>query len=177
MAAHAGDAPQSDDLTLFAIKTARTITIPAHLSSLDSLPQFLDSLLRPFHLPSSLHAQKANLLNLALEEALVNIINYAYSPSSPSPSPSITLISTPLDPQTLKIVILDHGSPFDPTAASAPDLSAPLDDRPIGGLGIHLLRTICSFVSYLRIPESPEAPEATAANSLTLLFSLTADNQ
>ena len=50
----------------------------------------------------------------------------------------------------LSLVISDSGSAFDPTAREAVDISAGVDERPIGGLGIHLIREIMDTVSYER---------------------------
>ena len=46
--------------------------------------------------------------------------------------------------------VIDSGVPFDPTLASEPDLAADLKDRPIGGLGIYLVKRIMDQVSYAR---------------------------
>ena len=51
----------------------------------------------------------------------------------------------------LIFLLTDNGAPFDPTKASDPDIDAPLGDRPIGGLGIMLIRKIMNEVTYQRI--------------------------
>ena len=50
----------------------------------------------------------------------------------------------------LTLVIKDHGAPFDPTQQTEVDIDAELDERPIGGLGIHLVKTIMDTVAYQR---------------------------
>lgn len=53
-------------------------------------------------------------------------------------------------PTRLAITLSDDGIPFDPTATTAPDVVAPLDDRQFGGLGIHLVRTVMDGLEYGR---------------------------
>jgi anti-sigma regulatory factor (Ser/Thr protein kinase) len=53
-------------------------------------------------------------------------------------------------PTELRIEVEDDGRPFDPLAHSAPDLSQPLDKRPVGGMGIHMIRKSMDRVEYRR---------------------------
>lgn len=55
-----------------------------------------------------------------------------------------------IDGDRLTLQFSDDGAPFDPTAAAAPDLDADIDDRPIGGLGLHLIRQLAEEISYRR---------------------------
>lgn len=50
----------------------------------------------------------------------------------------------------LSLQFSDDGAPFDPTDATAPDLDADIDDRPIGGLGLHLIKQLAEEISYRR---------------------------
>ena len=50
----------------------------------------------------------------------------------------------------LTMTIADDGVPFDPLGAEAPDVDAPLEEREIGGLGIHLVRNLVDDASYHR---------------------------
>lgn len=88
----------------------------------------------------------ADRIELALEEVLVNIINYAYS-DGPG---SIELRMATPDGRGIIIEIEDRGSPFDPLAAPEADTSASLEDRNIGGLGIFFVRRIMDRVEYRR---------------------------
>lgn len=86
-------------------------------------------------------------VNLALEELAVNVMSYAYDDEN-SREIEITLSS---DADTLTIEITDNGRPFDPLHdAPAPDLEAALDERTVGGLGLHLVRTLMDEVEYRR---------------------------
>lgn len=85
-------------------------------------------------------------LNLVLEEAVSNIIFYAFPEGGKHPI-EITLT---LKEKELKIIIEDEGIPFDPTLKEQPDTNMPADQRPIGGLGIFLIRKIMDNVTYNR---------------------------
>ena len=86
-------------------------------------------------------------LNLALEEAVVNVMNYAYPHGQVG---SITLESYAFD-GSLKFVITDNGIPFDPTRVKAPDVTSGIEDRQVGGLGIFLVNRIMDKVEYKRM--------------------------
>jgi serine/threonine-protein kinase RsbW len=89
----------------------------------------------------------ANKILLASEEALVNVINYAY----PGTQGIVTLNCGPcVGEPGLAIRIEDSGVAFDPLARPAPDITIPLEERPIGGLGIFMVRQIMDRVSYER---------------------------
>ena len=83
-------------------------------------------------------------VNLVLEELGVNVVNY----SSAASEIAISLAS---DEHAVSVEIVDDGPPFNPLAdAVEPDLDAPLEDRPIGGLGIHLVREMMDELHYSR---------------------------
>ncbi len=60
-------------------------------------------------------------------------------------------VSLALDDGELALCLEDDGPAFDPLAAPMPDLDAPIEDRPIGGLGIHLLREMMDELEYTRL--------------------------
>ena len=83
-------------------------------------------------------------LNLVLEELGVNIVNY----SGATGDIEISLAS---DEESVTVEISDDGRPFNPLLdQDTPDVSAPLGNRPIGGLGIHLVRSMMDEMSYSR---------------------------
>lgn len=86
-------------------------------------------------------------INLALEEAVDNVIMYAYPTSETN---EIRLYAT-TEGEELTFLLTDSGVPFDPTDVKAPDLSLPAEERPIGGLGIMLIKKIMNEVSYQHI--------------------------
>ncbi len=143
----ANGALQSDDLTLLAIKLNHIFRISNKLSELATLPQFVEEVTANLPLTDDERATKTNMLNLALEEALVNVINYAYPPQEAG---TILLIAEPHHDH-IRFTLIDSGIPFDPTTATDPDITASVEDRAIGGLGILLIRNIMDHISYRRI--------------------------
>jgi len=85
-------------------------------------------------------------LNLAVEEAVVNVMNYAY----PQGTVGDINIEAKGDDNQLEFIISDSGIPFDPTAKADANTSLTAEERPIGGLGIHLVRQIMDEVMYER---------------------------
>ena len=87
-----------------------------------------------------------NALNVALDEAVSNAINHGYDAGMRGE------IAVRLRRETdrVEVEVEDDGRPFDPLQVPPPDLTLPLERRPIGGLGIHLIRNLMDEVSYAR---------------------------
>lgn len=119
-----------------------TLILKNTLSEVATLPPLVARLTERF----SLDGETAGSLNLALEEALVNVISYAY----PEGTEGQIRLAVSFQPATsaLQFELSDHGKPFDPTTVPPVDTELPLDDRPIGGLGIFLIRNIMDKVEY-----------------------------
>jgi anti-sigma regulatory factor (Ser/Thr protein kinase) len=81
---------------------------------------------------------------LGVEELLANLHDHAGAADRPA---EVTLT---VEPARVLAEILDTGTPFDPREAPPPDLEAELADRDIGGLGLHLLRTLAEGLDYER---------------------------
>ena len=86
-------------------------------------------------------------LNLVLEEAIVNVINYAY----PKEEHQSIYLSAALHDDSIVFVLTDTGKEFDPTQVPEADITLSAEERPIGGLGIFLIRQIMNEVKYQRI--------------------------
>lgn len=86
-------------------------------------------------------------LNLALEEALTNTISYGYDDDQPH----TIRIDFSRKESILTIGITDDGHPYDPTAREDPDITLGVEERPIGGLGIFLIKKMMDTVEYQRI--------------------------
>jgi serine/threonine-protein kinase RsbW len=85
-------------------------------------------------------------INLVLEEALSNIIYYAFDDDE-THKIEISIIK---EDDILTIEIIDDGIPFDPASQEQPDISLPAEERPVGGLGIFLISKIMDTVKYSR---------------------------
>lgn len=86
-------------------------------------------------------------LNLAIEEAVVNVMNYAY----PQDTVGDIYIEAKANDEQLEFNICDSGSPFDPTIQQEVDTTLSAEERPVGGLGIHLIRQIMDSINYERV--------------------------
>jgi len=84
--------------------------------------------------------------DLALEELVTNVISYAYEDAAPHE----IRIRLTLDAPHLQIEVEDDGRPYDPLSRPPVDTSVPLEDKRIGGLGIHLVRSFMDDVDYRR---------------------------
>ena len=93
-----------------------------------------------------LHPKTAFSVGLALEEILVNTISYGYDDDLEHKI-DLGLIA---DDGKVTMTITDDGRHFDPLQAPEPDLDTPLDERDIGGLGIHLTKKLMDCIDYRR---------------------------
>jgi anti-sigma regulatory factor (Ser/Thr protein kinase) len=93
-----------------------------------------------------LPANVVNALNVVLDEAVSNAITHGYE-SGVRGEIAVRLRRAS---DSVEVEVEDDGRPFDPLQAPPPDLTLPLDRRPIGGLGIHLIRNLMDAVSYAR---------------------------
>lgn len=85
-------------------------------------------------------------VSLALEEVGINILSYGGESGGPWPEFEIVITS---EDDSLIIEVSDKGRPFDPfNDAPRPSLDAGLEDRNIGGLGVHLVKTMMDDTSY-----------------------------
>jgi len=98
---------------------------------------------------ATVHLDDATAINvgLAVEEAVVNVMNYAY----PQGTEGRIQVEASVSAGKLTFEISDDGKPFDPTAADDPDISLSTQQRPIGGLGIYLIRRYMDAMSYKRV--------------------------
>ena len=140
-----GDAPQSDDLTILFIHylpSSHHLTLKNDIGQVSLLPAFVEDAVKA----SGLNPEVTDSLTLAIEEAVVNVIDYAY-PEGVAGEVDIDAATTD---KALIFTITDKGKPFDPTSRGEVDINAGVEERPIGGLGIHLVRQIMDDVRYER---------------------------
>ena len=85
-------------------------------------------------------------ISLVVDELAQNVVDYAYNDT-----PGDVEVTVTSRDETIVVEITDEGKPFDPlTDAPAPDLTSPIESRPIGGLGVHFTRTLMDDVEYRR---------------------------
>lgn len=88
----------------------------------------------------------AYVVRLALDEILSNIIQYAF----PAQGGHMIDLHLELADNELRLVFCDDGAAFNPTEVPPPDLDLALEDRPVGGLGIHMVRDMSKEMRYRR---------------------------
>ena len=147
-----GDTEQSDDLTMLAIRyTQRAsqrkprliLTLPCDINQTPRLSEWIEGVCETAGLSPSATMQ----VNLALEEAVVNVMKYAY----PNGNEGEVQIEATADKEWLHFIITDNGQPFDPTKQAEADTTLSVEKRSIGGLGIHLMRRYMDSIHYERL--------------------------
>ena len=132
------------------------ITLPNDVAAVPRLAEFIDRACEAAGLDMGMTMQ----LNLAAEEAVVNVMSYAYPEGTRGEIEIGLRITDGNLPAGLRVpnsgsriftlTIVDSGVPFDPTAMADADTSLSAEERSIGGLGIHLVRRLMDSVSYER---------------------------
>lgn len=119
------------------------LTLPNDIGTVPLLSEFIDNFCQEEDIDAALTMK----LNLAVEEAVVNVMSYGY----PDNKVGLVDIDMESDGKWITITITDSGIPFDPTKKEEVDITLPADQRPIGGLGIYLVRNIMDTVEYQNI--------------------------
>jgi len=117
------------------------LEIEGKLENLSRIGEFVGNSMSDF----GLEDRKIFEVQLAVDEACSNIINYGYTETEDVGV--ITIICSTKENE-VKIVISDAGKPFDPTSVPPPDLDTNLEDRTVGGLGIHFIKTLVDELRY-----------------------------
>lgn len=120
----------------------RRLVLPNDIETIPQLNEFIDSVAEEVGLEMSLTMS----LNLALEEAVVNVMEYAY----PEGQKGNVEIEVTADQEWMTFVITDTGIAFDPTMKEDADTTLSAEERPIGGLGIFLVRQLMDVIDYKR---------------------------
>ena len=148
---HVRDIDPSDDLTILAVRylnptpstgNDRHLSLRNDIGDIPRLHEFMQSITDETGMGHPL----AMSLNLALEEAVSNVMLYAY----PEGTEGRVDIDAQIREDSFEFVLSDNGVPFDPTEAAEPDLELDVAQRPVGGLGIFLVKRIMDNVTYSR---------------------------
>ena len=118
------------------------LTLPASAKSISAFSQFV----RTGAIAAGIAANEFEKLDLVLEEILINVARYAYTPHTGT----VEVAYTSEGPSKLRVEIVDFGRVFNPLEADPPDFSRGLADRPIGGLGVFLVRNMVDSIAYRR---------------------------
>ena len=119
------------------------LRLPARVENLKEFMRFVSD----FAVAEGFTSKTIQQIELATEEALVNIFNYAYPDDETG---EVEVRCRMEDPSSLVIDILDTGQPFDIHSVPEPDLTLDVSERKEGGLGIYLIKKMVSRVQYRR---------------------------
>ena len=119
-----------------------SIALRNQLSELERLAGALET----FGARHELGPRLVNQVNLVLEEVITNIISHAF----PDAGEHLIHVDLQVAGDQVTTRVEDDGLPFDLTKVSAPDVNVPLEQRPVGGLGILLVKTLMDEVKYSR---------------------------
>lgn len=146
-----GDAEQSDDLTMMAIQyikqqsavsMRKSIILRNDRQEVPKLNAFVDEVCESVGFDEATTIK----VKLAIEEAVVNVIDYAY----PLGKKGDVTVEAASNEMRLKFTIIDSGKPFDPTVQTAVDSLLPANERH-GGQGIHIIRQNMDSINYERL--------------------------
>ncbi|MBQ9565624.1 MAG: ATP-binding protein [Synergistaceae bacterium] len=121
------------------LKGSEELTIDARMEDLDEMMAFVDGHLEEYGCPAKVQIQ----IEVAVEEIFVNIASYAYTPET-----GPATVRMRIEDDVAVITFIDSGVPYDPLAKPDPDVSLSAEERPIGGLGIYLVKKSMDSVSY-----------------------------
>lgn len=152
--AFAGEAPQADDITMLGLRyhgvapsdvAARVFhqTMPNRLMAIPDLQTAFEVYVAQWPGAKPL----IPTLNMALDDLLNNVVQYAF-PNDPTEHH--IEVEGEVREECVVLTIMDDGIPFNPLSVAPPDLSVLLHEREIGGLGIHLIRSMFDDVTYHR---------------------------
>lgn len=127
--------------------TTSRLTVPASPEGLTRVVAAFDAFAEASGLPASV----AQAAQVALDELLSNTVRAGYSSGETGHIQAVFSASE----AALDIHLIDDGIAFDPLARADPDIAAPIEARPIGGLGIFFVKRLMDDVAYERIgPEN-----------------------
>jgi anti-sigma regulatory factor (Ser/Thr protein kinase) len=119
-----------------------SIVLVNRRDEINRLSQFVEQFGTRHHLVTD----EALDVNLVLDEIVINIISHAYSDERPHD----IHVALDLEGRQLTIRVEDDGRPFDPLTVAPPNLELPIEERPLGGLGIHIVRALTDSMHHHR---------------------------
>jgi anti-sigma regulatory factor (Ser/Thr protein kinase) len=117
----------------------KELKIEARIENLEKVLDFVNTELETSNCPQKMKRQ----LFIVVEEIFVNICYYAYNPETGS-----ALVRIKSDENEIWLEFEDSGTPYNPLEKTDPDITASVEDRPIGGLGIFMVKQMMDLVEY-----------------------------
>lgn len=120
-------------------------TVTAHMENLEEVMEFVDQFL-----DKAADGEKIiNQVQISVEEIFTNIVSYAYPDQKDGQIEVTCELEEKTEKRRLKICFRDWGVPYNPLEHPDPDFEIPFEERPIGGLGIHMVKQFMDDVEYL----------------------------
>lgn len=119
----------------------KELTITAEVSNLETVTGFVEEQLEALECPMKAQIQ----INIAIDEIFGNIAQYAYAPEIGN----VTVrVESEDEPKMVKLTFIDSGVPYNPLSVKEPDTTLSADQRPIGGLGIFMVKKSMDEMVY-----------------------------
>ncbi len=118
-----------------------SIERPANFENIGAFSAFVEGALKNLDLAE----ESRQGFMMAVDEALTNVISYAYGGG-----PGDITINIRFNARSVSVELVDAGKEFDPTQQQVPDFNVPIEERKIGGMGIPLMRNFTDGISYYR---------------------------
>lgn len=125
------------------MSSSTLLTLANDLAEIPRLADAVEAFCEP-HAPTM---KDLMAIQLALEELITNVINHGYRDGQPH---TFTVALSVPAAGVIRSVITDDAPAYDPLARAEVDTSLPLEDRPIGGLGVHLVKKLMDVSHYER---------------------------
>ena len=119
----------------------KELTIDATVENISRVTAFVDEQLEALACPLKAQMQ----IDIAIDELFGNIASYAYSPDT---GKATVRVEDTENPPAVEITFIDSGVPYDPLAKEEPDITLSAEDRPIGGLGIYMVKKMMDDITY-----------------------------
>lgn len=119
----------------------KELVVSATIESIPEVTAFVDEQLEQLDCPIKTQMQ----VDVAIDELFSNIAYYAYNPEIGSATVRVEVTE---DPIAVVITFIDNGVPYDPLAKADPDVTLPIEERGIGGLGIYMVKKTMDDISY-----------------------------
>ena len=119
----------------------KEITVEAKIEKLDEVLILVDTILEE----NDCDMKTQMLVDVSVEEIFVNIAHYAYVDKEGEARVEVDVLDSP---KRISITFIDSGVPYNPLAKEDPDITLPAEERPIGGLGIFMVKKNADEISY-----------------------------
>ncbi|MBO6039766.1 MAG: ATP-binding protein, partial [Oscillospiraceae bacterium] len=146
-----GTAPQFDDITMLCLqyfgpdseegRNVRELTVEASAKNIETITDFVNAELEAIGCPAKAQMQ----IDVAIDEVVANVSAYAYGTGIGEVTVRFEALE---EPRAVELSFIDGGMPFDPLTKEDPDVALAAEDRPVGGLGIFLVKKTMDAVAY-----------------------------